>query len=47
MAVDYPLLFRFFNKLNTASINGVDYRRPMLDASLETIVRQDLKQGHQ
>lgn len=45
-----PLCFggcRFFNKLNTGSIDGVDCRRAMLDASLETIVRQDLKRGHQ
>jgi len=40
-----PLCFggcRFFNKLKTGSIDGVDCRRAMLDASLETIVRQDL-----
>ncbi len=45
-----PLCFggcRFFNKLNTGSIDGVDCRRDMLDACLETIVRQDLKRGHQ
>ena len=41
-----PLCFggcRFFRKLNTGSIDGVDCRRAMLDASLETIVRQDLE----
>jgi uncharacterized protein len=40
-----PLCFggcRFFTKLKTGSINGVDCRRAMLDASLETIVRQDV-----
>ena len=40
-----PLCFggcRFFNKLKTGKIDGVDCRRAMLDASLETIVRQDL-----
>ena len=40
-----PLCFggcRFFNKLKTGSIDGADCRRAMLDASLETIVRQDL-----
>ncbi|MHB8056704.1 MAG: geopeptide radical SAM maturase [Desulfuromonadaceae bacterium] len=40
-----PLCFggcRFFSKLKTGSIDGVDCRRAMLDASLETIVRQDL-----
>jgi len=40
-----PLCFggcRFFNKLKTGSIDGVDCRRAMLDASLETIIRQDL-----
>ncbi len=43
-----PLCFggcRFFNKLKTGSIDGVDCRRAMLDASLETIVRQDLGMG--
>ena len=41
-----PLCFggcRFFRKLSTGSIDGVDCRRAMLDASLETIVRQDLE----
>ena len=40
-----PLCFggcRFFTKLKTGSIDGVDCRRAMLDASLETIMRQDL-----
>ena len=40
-----PLCFggcRFFRKLQTGAIDGVDCRRAMLDASLETIVRQDL-----
>lgn len=40
-----PLCFggcRFFRKLKTGAIDGVDCRRAMLDASLETIVRQDL-----
>jgi uncharacterized protein len=40
-----PLCFggcRFFNKLKTGSIDGVDCRRAMLDASLETIIKQDL-----
>jgi uncharacterized protein len=40
-----PLCFggcRFFNKLKTGKIDGVDCRRAMLDASLETIIRQDL-----
>lgn len=40
-----PLCFggcRFFSKLKTGTIDGVDCRRAMLDASLETIVRQDL-----
>ena len=40
-----PLCFggcRFFRKLSTGAIDGVDCRRAMLDASLETIVRQDL-----
>jgi uncharacterized protein len=40
-----PLCFggcRFFRKLKTGSIDGVDCRRALLDASLETIVRQDL-----
>lgn len=42
-----PLCFggcRFFRKLQTGAIDGVDCRRAMLDASLETIVRQDLVQ---
>ncbi|MDD2582304.1 MAG: geopeptide radical SAM maturase [Desulfuromonadaceae bacterium] len=45
-----PLCFggcRFFNKLKTGSIDGVDCRRAMLDATLETIVRQDLTLGRQ
>jgi uncharacterized protein len=40
-----PLCFggcRFFRKLKTGAIDGVDCRRAMLDASLEKIVRQDL-----
>ena len=40
-----PLCFggcRFFRKLETGDINGVDCRRAVLDVSLETIVRQDL-----
>jgi uncharacterized protein len=40
-----PLCFggcRFFRKLKTGDVDGVDCRRAMLDASLETIVRQDL-----
>lgn len=40
-----PLCFggcRFFRKLKTGVIDGVDCRRAMLDASLETILRQDL-----
>lgn len=40
-----PLCFggcRFFRKLQTGAIDGVDCRRAMLDASLETIIRQDL-----
>jgi uncharacterized protein len=43
-----PLCFggcRFFRKLKTGAIDGVDCRRAMLDASLETIVRQDLNKG--
>jgi len=39
-----PLCFggcRFFRKLKTGVIDGVDCRRAMLDASLETIVLQD------
>jgi uncharacterized protein len=41
-----PLCFggcRFFRKLETGSIDGVDCRRKMLDASLERIIRQDLE----
>jgi uncharacterized protein len=40
-----PLCFggcRFFRKLKTGAIEGVDCRRAMLDASLETIIRQDM-----
>ena len=40
-----PLCFggcRFFRRLQTGAMDGVDCRRAMLDASLETIVRQDL-----
>ncbi|MDD5284483.1 MAG: geopeptide radical SAM maturase [Desulfuromonadaceae bacterium] len=40
-----PLCFggcRFFRKLKSGAIDGVDCRRTMLDASLERIVRQDL-----
>jgi uncharacterized protein len=33
---------RFFRKLQTGAIDGVDCRRDALGASLETIVRQDL-----
>ncbi|MBI5484016.1 MAG: geopeptide radical SAM maturase [Deltaproteobacteria bacterium] len=43
-----PLCFggcRFFRKLQTGAIDGVDCRRGMLDASLERIVRQDLSVG--
>ena len=43
-----PLCFggcRFFRRLKTGSIDGVDCRRAMLDASLEVIVRQDLGVG--
>jgi len=43
-----PLCFggcRFFRRLNTGSIDGVDCRKAMLDASLERIVRQDLGLG--
>ena len=43
-----PLCFggcRFFRKLQTGAIDGVDCRRAMLDASLERIVRQDLAIG--
>ena len=43
-----PLCFggcRFFRKLQTGAIDGVDCRRTMLDASLETFVRQDLAAG--
>ena len=41
-----PLCFggcRFFRKLITDAIDGVDCRRAMYDASLETLVRQDLE----
>ena len=41
-----PLCFggcRFFRKLKTGAIDGVDCRRKMLDASLERLVRQDLE----
>jgi uncharacterized protein len=41
-----PLCFggcRFFRKLKTGAIDGVDCRRAMLDASLERTVRQDLE----
>lgn len=41
-----PICFggcRFFRKLKTGAIDGVDCRRAMLDASLERIVRQDLE----
>lgn len=41
-----PLCFggcRFFRLLDTGSIDGVDCRKAMYDASLERIVRQDLK----
>jgi uncharacterized protein len=40
-----PLCFggcRFLRKLKTGAIDGVDCRRAMLDATLETVVRQDL-----
>ena len=40
-----PLCFggcRFFRRLKTGGIDGVDCRRAMLDASLEAMVRQDL-----
>ena len=43
-----PLCFggcRFFHQLKTGSIDGVDCRRAMYDASLETLVRQDLGLG--
>lgn len=42
-----PLCFggcRFFRRLKTGAIDGVDCRRAMYDASLERIVRQDLGQ---
>lgn len=45
-----PLCFggcRFFRKLETGAIDGVDCRRAILDASLETIVRQDQAYGAQ
>ena len=41
-----PLCFggcRFFRKLKSGAIDGVDCRRAMLDATLETVVRQDLE----
>jgi len=41
-----PLCFggcRFLRKLKTGAIDGVDCRRAMLDATLETVVRQDLE----
>lgn len=41
-----PLCFggcRFMRKLRTGAIDGVDCRRDLLDATLETIVRQDLE----
>jgi uncharacterized protein len=41
-----PLCFggcRFFRRLKTGAIDGIDCRRAMLDASLEKIVRQDLR----
>lgn len=41
-----PLCFggcRFFRKLKTGTIDGVDCKKAMLDASLEQIIRQDLK----
>ncbi len=38
---------RFFRKLKTGAIDGVDCRRALLDASLETIIRQDLALGRQ
>lgn len=44
-----PLCFggcRFFRKLQTGAIDGVDCRRAMLDASLEQIVLQDLARRH-
>lgn len=43
-----PLCFggcRFFRRLKTGAIDGVDCRKAMLDASLETLVRQDLGLG--
>lgn len=43
-----PLCFggcRFFSKLKSGAVDGVDCRRAMLDASLETIIRQDLGVG--
>lgn len=44
-----PLCFggcRFFRKLQTGAIDGVDCCRAMLDASLEQIVQQDLDGRH-
>lgn len=43
-----PLCFggcRFLRRLKTGAIDGVDCRRAMLDATLETVVRQDLGAG--
>jgi uncharacterized protein len=43
-----PLCFggcRFFRRLKTGAIDGVDCRKAMFDASLEAIVRQDLGLG--
>lgn len=41
-----PLCFggcRFFRRLRTGAIDGVECRRPYLDAALERLVRQDLE----
>ena len=41
-----PLCFggcRFFRRLTTGAMDGVDCRRAMYDATLERIVRQDLE----
>jgi uncharacterized protein len=41
-----PLCFggcRFLRRLRTGAIDGVDCRRDYLDATLETIIRQDLR----
>jgi len=35
--------YRFFRKLKTGAIDGVDCRSAMPDASLERVVRQDLE----